>query len=210
MSSAPPSARFPSLNDLPLVIETPRLVLRPPTERDLEDLWQHASQPELSKYLSWSAHRDREETRAWLAAVLEGRAQGAEMVWVIEHAGRVSGCIGLGPIQRQFRACRVDRAELGYWLAIPLWGQGLTTEAATAVTRWGFETLGLHKITIGCFEDNTASKRVIDKLGYRFLCRAEDDAWRDGHWFAHLRFEMLASEWGDSTRTQRFSRPLPT
>jgi ribosomal-protein-alanine N-acetyltransferase len=189
------------------VIETPRLVLRPLTDSDLEDIWAHASQPELSKYMSWSAHRDREQTRVWLASQIEARHHGTDIAWAIEHGGRAAGCIGFHDIQREFRAWRVDRAELGYWLATPLWGQGLMTEAATAATRWGFETLGLHKITIGCIEENEASRRVIDKLGYRYLCRYEDDVWRDGRWWAHLRFELLANEWADTVRTLRFSKP---
>ena len=76
-----------------------------------------------------------------------------------------------------------------------------------AVTQWAFETLGLHKVTIGCIEDNVASKRVIEKIGFRYLCRQEDDVWRDGRWWAHLRYELTAAEWGDTTRTLRFTRP---
>ena len=62
-------------------------------------------------------------------------------------------------------------------------------------------------VTIGCFEENVGSKRVIERVGFRYLCRFEDDVWRDGRWHAHLRFELTASEWADSTRTLRFSRP---
>jgi RimJ/RimL family protein N-acetyltransferase len=117
------------------------------------------------------------------------------------------GCIGLHGIRWASRALRYDRAELGYWIAKPFWRQGLMTEAATMATRWAFETLGLHKVNVMCFEDNVASKRVIEKVGYRFIGRLEDDVWRDGRWYAHLRFELLASEWADSTRTLRFTRP---
>ena len=96
---------------------------------------------------------------------------------------------------------------MGYWIARPFWGKGLMTEAATLATRWAFDTLGLHKVTIMCFEGNTGSRRVIEKVGFRFLCRSEEDTWRDGKWHAHLRYELVASEWGDATRTLRFTRP---
>jgi RimJ/RimL family protein N-acetyltransferase len=105
------------------------------------------------------------------------------------------------------RALRLDRAEMGYWIARPFWRKGLMTEAATAATRWAFETLGLHKVTITCFDGNVGSQRVIEKVGYRFLCRSEEDVWRDGKWHAHLRYELISSEWADSTRTLRFTRP---
>jgi ribosomal-protein-alanine N-acetyltransferase len=207
MASAPPRPDVPRLTELPLVIDTPRLRLRPLLESDVDDLWPHVSDDRLTPYMSWSAHRDREETAGFLRGAIALREQGTDMIWAIEHEGRASGCVGLHAIRFAFRAWRVDRAELGYWIAMPLWGQGLMTEAATAATRWGFETLGLHKVTVGCIEDNVASRRVIEKIGFRYLGKQEDDVWRAGRWWPHLRFELLASEWADSARTLRFARP---
>ena len=77
----------------------------------------------------------------------------------------------------------------------------------TAATRWAFETLGLHKVTIGCFEPNIGSRKVIERVGFRYLSRHEEDVWKDGRWLAHLRYELTAGEWADSTRTLRFNRP---
>ena len=130
------------------------------------------------------------------------------MIWAIEHDGRASGCIGLhGDHVELARAWRCDRAELGYWLAIPLSEPGLMTEAATAVTRWAFETLGLHKVTIGCIENNVgvAPRDREDRLSL-LVPQLEDDVWRDGRWWAHLRYELTASEWADTTRTLRLHR----
>ena len=209
MLSAPPRQPIPSLADQPLEIETARLKLRPLALSDVDDLWTHASDPKVSPYMAWSAHKDRAETAAFVEAQIEARTKGTDLVWAIVHDGHASGCIGLHGITWTFRAWRIDRAELGYWIGIPLWDQGYMTEAATAVTRWAFETFGLHKITIGCIEGNQASQKIIEKLGYRFLCKQEDDVWRDGRWWNHLRYEMLAAEWGDTARTMRFSRPRP-
>ncbi len=207
MTSAPPRAETPTLSALPLVIETVRLRMRPLAEGDVEALWPYVSDPELPRMMSWAAHRDPAETRAFVAFAADALAKGTDIVWAIEHEDRLVGTIGFHGIAWEMRAWRVDRAELGYWLAPALHGQGLMTEAATAVTRWGFETLGLHKITISCLEGNTGSRRVIEKVGFRFLCKQEDDVWRDGRWHAHLRYELLAAEWGDTTRTLRFARP---
>jgi ribosomal-protein-alanine N-acetyltransferase len=209
-TSQPPRPHVPHLSELPLVIDTPRLQLRPLAPTDVEDLWPHCSSQELTKYLSWAAHRNRDETRAFIEEREDELAKDTSVVWAIVHEGHAAGCIGLHGIRWDFRTVRIDRAELGYWIAIALWRKGLMTEAATAVTRWGFETLGLHKITVGCLEDNLGSKRVIEKVGYRYLCKQEDDYWRDGRWYGHFRYELLASEWSDSTRTLKFSRPLPT
>lgn len=207
MLSAPPRPEIPKLSELPLVIETPRVKLRPQVESDADAFFPYVADPELSRMVTWAAHVDIAETREWLKKAAEMVVAGTDMVWTIEHEGAPVGCIGLHGITWGYRALRKDRAEMGYWIARPFWGKGLMTEAATGATRWAFETLGLHKVTIGCFEENVGSRRVIEKVGFRFLCRAEDDLWRDNRWHAHLRYELLSSEWADSTRTLRFTRP---
>ncbi|HEY5928662.1 MAG TPA: GNAT family N-acetyltransferase [Kofleriaceae bacterium] len=207
MLSAPPRATIPKLADLPLVIEGPRVTLRPQRDSDAEAFFPYVSDPELPKFVSWAPHKDIAETRAWVQDAAELIDKGTDMVWTIEHEGAPVGCVGLHGIKWGVRAVRLDRADLGYWIAKPFWGKGLMTEAAIAATRWAFETLGLHKVVVICFEDNLASKRVIEKVGFRFVGRAEEDIWRDGRWFAHLKFELTSSEWADSTRTLRFNRP---
>ena len=207
MLSAPPRATIPKLAELPLVIEGPRIKLRPQRDSDAEALFPYVSDPELPQYVTWSAHQNIEETREWLKGAAEMVAKGTDMVWTIEHEGAAVGCVGLHGIKWGVRAVRFDRAELGYWIARPFWRKGLMTEAALAATRWAFESLGLHKVNVMCFEDNIASKRVIEKVGFRYIGRAEEDIWRNDRWFAHLKFELTSSEWADSTRTLRFNRP---
>ncbi len=207
MLSAPPRPVIPTLAELPLVIETPRVKLRPQVESDAEAFFPYVSDPELTRMVTWAPHTEIEQTREWLRKGAEMVAAGTDMIWTIEHEGAPVGCLGLHGITWSVRAVRYDRAEMGYWIARPCWGKGLMTEAATAATRWAFETLGLHKVNIMCFDGNVGSQRVIEKVGFRFLCRSEEDIWRDGQWYAHLRYELLSSEWGDSTRTLRFTRP---
>jgi [ribosomal protein S5]-alanine N-acetyltransferase len=207
MLSAPPRSSIPKLAELPLVIEAPRVRLRPQVDSDADAFFAYVRDPELTKFVTWAPHQQIEETREWLTKSAALIAAGTDMVWTVEHEGAPIGAVGLHGICWAMRAVRFDRAELGYWIARPFWGKGLMTEAALAATRWAFETLGLHKVTVTCFEPNVGSKRVIEKIGFRFLCRAEEDVWRDGQWYAHLKYELTSSEWGDSTRTLRFKRP---
>lgn len=71
----------------------------------------------------------------------------------------VIGAVGLG------LSLRHRRAELGYWLGLPYWNQGYTTEAAGALVNFGFETLALNRIEAGHYPGNLASGRVMQKLG---------------------------------------------
>jgi [ribosomal protein S5]-alanine N-acetyltransferase len=82
--------------------------------------------------------------------------------------------------------------------------------SAGAVVRFGFETIGLHKITTRCLVENIGSRRVIEKVGFRFVGRAEDDSWRDGRWSTQLLYELTSPEWPDVHTTMRVSRPRPT
>jgi RimJ/RimL family protein N-acetyltransferase len=133
----------------------------------------------------------REQTIDFVRRQTAELEKGASITFALEHEGRASGLIGLDGIQWQLLAWRVDRAELGYWLARRLGGQGLMTEAAQAVVRFGFETLGLHKVTVGCFAENAGSRRVIEKCGFRFVGRHEHDAFRQGRWWDTLRYELI-------------------
>ncbi|MEL7048344.1 MAG: GNAT family N-acetyltransferase [Pseudomonadota bacterium] len=57
-------------------------------------------------------------------------------------------------------------AEIGYWIGKPFWGQGFATEAARAMVDHAFRTGSFHALTCGHFNDNPASQRVIEKLGF--------------------------------------------
>jgi RimJ/RimL family protein N-acetyltransferase len=202
---APPRQPIPHLADLDLVIETARLRLRPLREADADDLFPLAADPELVPHVTWTAHADRSETLAYITA---RSADPNSLVWAIEHEGRAVGCIGLHSIMWQLRACRTDRGELGYWIGRPYWGKGLVTEAVEALVRYAFDTIGLHKITVHCFAENDGSRRVLEKTGFRFVGRAEDDIWRDGRWHANLLYELTAPEWPDVHTTMKIPRPV--
>ena len=67
-----------------------------------------------------------------------------------------------------------DECELGYWIAKPFWGQGLIPEAARELLRRAFEDLGMSKVWCGCYEGNEKSKRVQEKLGFKYQYTRND------------------------------------
>lgn len=207
MPSPPPRSSIPNIATLPLVIETQRLVLRPFTVDDVEDIWPTVSDPEFPRFMSWEAHKTKDETREWLDQVSRVVSSNEEVQWAIERDGKVIGTIGFHHITWRVRAFRFDRGELGYWLAPAHHRQGLMTEAVQAIVRFGFESIGFHKIVVTCFAENVASRRVIEKAAFRWVGRAEDDVWRDGKWHAHLLYELTAPEWPDVHTTMRVQRP---
>lgn len=59
-------------------------------------------------------------------------------------------------------------AELGYWIAEPYWGQGIATSAVIAITKYGFQELGLNRIYAEPYSRSIASQRVLEKAGFVF------------------------------------------
>jgi RimJ/RimL family protein N-acetyltransferase len=89
--------------------------------------------------------------------------------------------------------------EIGWVLRQDMRGKGYTTEGARALLRYGFETLGLHRIIATCQPENPASWRVMEKLGMRREQHGVKDSfhaelgWVDGYTYA-----ILAEEWSAS------------
>jgi RimJ/RimL family protein N-acetyltransferase len=185
---------------LETAVRTPRLLLRPLEMSDVPALWPFVSDEDFPRHMTWEAHRNQEETAAFIRSTEEDRIQGSNIAWGAVELGdgsaeRLAGIVGLHGITRTVRAWRVDRAELGYWIGPPFQNRGFATEAARAAIGYAFEELGLHKVTVGCIVENTASRRVIEKLGFRFLGEQRDHAFRFGRWWNHLAYEMCVQEW---------------
>ena len=91
------------------------------------------------------------------------------------------------------------RAEIGYWLGVPFWGNGYAPEALRAVLCYGFDTLELHKIFGVHFSDNPASGRVMQKSGMLHEGTLVDhvkkgDTLKTLHHYRLLRSEFVASQ----------------
>ena len=94
-------------------------------------------------------------------------------------------------------------AEIGYVLGIDRWGKGYATEAARAIVEFGFGTLRLHRLHAGYYTRNPASRRVLEKLGFREEGRRPQMYMRFGEWVDLVLVGMLRQEWergGDTMR----------
>jgi ribosomal-protein-alanine N-acetyltransferase len=83
------------------------------------------------------------------------------------------------------------RGEIGYVLGRRWWGQGYATEAAGLLVRFGFENLGLHKVTATCHPDNTGSARVLTKVGMSPEGHLRDHVLVRGQWQDRLLFGIV-------------------
>jgi len=82
-------------------------------------------------------------------------------VFAILVNGKFGGTVSLHHIDPKGGVARLE-----YWVAVPLWGRGIATEAAGLAIRYAREELGLQRLASRCLEGNTASLRVLHKLGF--------------------------------------------
>ena len=146
------------------VVETERLILRKMRMSDAPDVYRYAKDREVARHVLWEAHQSLWETRGYIRYLLSQYRSGEPGSWgiVLKETGRVVGTIG-------YMSYSADNAtvEIGYSLSREHWGQGLMTEALTAVIDETFRVLKLHRIEAMHFTDNPASGRVMEKCGMR-------------------------------------------
>jgi ribosomal-protein-alanine N-acetyltransferase len=141
-------------------IQTHRLTLNHFCETDIPELVPLIGAPEVAANTLRIPHPYEERhAREFLASV----AKENELRLAIRRRsdGRICGGIGLHPEMQH------QRAELGYWIGVPYWGNGYATEAARAVVRHGFEQFNLNRIFASHFKDNDASGKILRKIGMK-------------------------------------------
>ena len=151
------------------MMETERLILRPWQERDAEDLYRYASDPEIGPPAGWPVHTSVENSREIIKTVLSA----PETYAVCLKDGKAIGSVGLKLKGSTDMTDREDECELGYWLGKPFWGQGLIPEACRALLRYAFEELGMTGVWCGYYEGNEKSRKVQAKLGFVYQYTTE-------------------------------------
>lgn len=175
-------------------IRTPRLALRPYTLDDLDALYDIQSRPDVTRYLLFEA-RDRDEVRKSLrqkvaATALDYEGANLTLAVVLPETGALIGDVMLFWRSREHR-----QGEIGYIFHPDQGGQGYATEAARVMLRLGFDEFGLHRIIGRVDARNTASARVLKRLGMRREAHFLQNEIVKGEWTDEIVYAMLGEEW---------------
>ncbi|WP_136604871.1 GNAT family N-acetyltransferase [Paenibacillus dokdonensis] len=157
--------RINEIFDSTPLMETPRLLLRKLSVEDAEEYFSLASNPLAAKHTIWNAHITIEDSISYLSGLQAKMDQGQAFHWgIIDKAtGTFIGRVGFIYFDTLHRL-----SEVGFALHCDWWGQGIMSEAALPMIRYGFEELGLNRIEGRCNADNLASERVLLKIGMTF------------------------------------------
>ena len=170
------------------------VLVRLPAERDLDPLMKLRRNPEVGR---WLLHR-RIDPATHRDAVLAPGPDRRRLV--AELAGRVVGTGTLevvdGWTQDDPGAPRRQEGSIGYLVDPSYAGRGVATALATAMLDLAFADLGLRRVTAGCFAANTASWKVMEKVGMRREQHGLGDSWHaELGWIDGFTYAVLAEEW---------------
>lgn len=147
-------------------IETPRLILRPWRESDLEDFFTYARVPGVGEMAGWCHHESIEVTQKVLKVFMDGKDV---LALELKESGRVIGSLGIHENDHDHVGADFLGREIGYVLSGEQWGRGLMPEAVRAVIDHCFRVLKYDYLLCGHFTWNHRSKRVIEKCGFTYL-----------------------------------------
>lgn len=174
-------------------IETPRLLLRPVTLKDAEDMHEYASD-EKTTYYVFDRHTSMKETEEAIVSYFIEEPLGKFGI-ELKATGKLIGTIDLRVKDSE------KRALIGYTLNKDYHGSGYMTEAANRVLELGFDTLGLGCIAALHDERNAVSGKVMERLGMQKEGVLRHVAqWKQGEWFNDVYYSILKSEYDDIKR----------
>jgi ribosomal-protein-alanine N-acetyltransferase len=184
----------------PQELRTARLLLRPFEQGDISTIARLAGAREISSTTANIPHPYTEQdARDFLVRASEEFRSGLSMTFAIcaSPAGDVSPARALVGAVGLIIALAHLRAELGYWIGVPFWGNGFATEAAGAVVAFGFKTLGMQRIHAFHFAENVASGRVLTKIGMRHEGRSREHIKKWDRVIDLENYGLLRSEFRD-------------
>ena len=174
------------------ILHTRRLVLRPFALADAADVQRLAGADAVASTTANIPHPYEDGmAEAWISSQPADLADGTGIVYAITLAetGELCGAVGLTLNPEH------QRAEMGYWIGVPYWGQGYCTEAAAALRDLGFRALGLHRILAMHLARNPASGRVMQKIGMRHEGTLREHMLKRDAFETLEYYGILRSEW---------------
>ena len=146
-----------------MIFKTDNLTLRLWRESDAECLYHFAKNPKIGPIAGWPPHQSVEDSLNIIKTVFSKRE-----TYAVVHDDIPIGCVGLLFHPDTNHWWGEGSAELGYWIAEEYWGNGYACEASRVLVERAFNELDVDKIYASYRCENTQSKRVLEKLGFKY------------------------------------------
>ncbi len=179
-------------------LRTERLELRPARDEDVDRILEYRNLPEVTHWLLRTEVEPVSFRAAWRRAAEDPHDHSV----VVTLDGVVIGTVSLELVDGMGQPGMPPRteAQLGYTFDPAYGGHGYATEAVTAMVAHAFGRLGVRRITAGCFADNLASVRILEKVGMRREQHGVGDSWHaELGWVDGYTYALLAEAWRHGT-----------
>lgn len=149
----------------PEKLHTERLLLRAMSVKDVDDMFEYACLPLVTRYLLWAPHESPSYTKHYLKRVVTAYRKGEFFDWGVELLSekKFIGTCGIAAVD-----IANNRAEIGYVFNPKYWNCGYASEAVGEVIRYCFEVLDFNRVEARYMLGNDASRRVMEKCGMKF------------------------------------------
>jgi aminoglycoside 6'-N-acetyltransferase len=157
---------------------------------DMEVLIEYRNQPDVARHQDWDVPYTVEMAGRLIDSQsgLDGPTDDQWVQMAVERGDVVIGDVAVG-VHDSGR-----QATIGYTIATDAQGHGYATEAVAAVLDALFTEAGIHRVVASIDPHNPASRRVLEKLGFRYEGRSPSSVFVRGEWTDDDRFALLASE----------------
>jgi RimJ/RimL family protein N-acetyltransferase len=175
-------------------VRSARLLLRPLTEADVDDLVEYRSIPEVCRYVPFEPQNAEDMIArmngAWRQQTLDQEGDSITLGAELLDSGKL-----IGDVMVHWLSSEHGCGEIGYVFSPAYSGRGYAAEAAHAGLHLAFDDLGLHRVIARIDARNSASARLATRLGMRQEAHLRENEWFKGEWTDEIAFGLLAQEW---------------
>jgi RimJ/RimL family protein N-acetyltransferase len=182
---------FPTL--VPFLLNSPRLIIRPFRDTDLEAFVAYRDDPLVARYQGWSVPYSMEQGREFISSA-KIAIPGTVGKWYqaaveIRATGEMIGDVAFHIMKSDSR-----QAYIGYSFSQLFWGKGYATEAVRCLLNFLFDELNLHRIVAECDVENVASCRLLERLKFRREAHLIENIWFKGAYGSEFHYAVLKRE----------------
>ena len=184
---------MPANHEILKNLKTERLILKPISQKYKEEIYNHFSDPNVTKYMDIDVLESLEKAEEIISYYTEREDKEECYRWVVlkNDDNTFLGTCGFNSWEKQ----RANRAEIGYDLSKKYWKKGFMSEAVVRLIKHGFEILNLHRIEAKVTEGNTPSCKLLEKLHFKKEGFLRDYNYWKGDYVSEYMYSLLKSEY---------------
>jgi len=176
-----------------MLIQTERLLLREFIADDWRAVYAYQNDPRYLEFYEWE-HRSEQDVKAFVKMFVDRQHESPrtkfQLAITLANSNKLIGNVGI-----RKREVKTHIAEMGYEIDPREWGNGYATEAATAMLKFAFTKMLLHRVSANVVANNHRSIRVLEKLGLRQEGRLREQEFFKARYWDTLVYGMLEEEW---------------